>query len=234
MCTMKFHAVAIFYFSLIPISHCFINSASRIDSFLKPAKGKIHYYYNTANQSLFGVKPIDGNEWPHKFPAKDHCSKCGLCETSFVTQVSNACAFLNEGMKRIDLMEPSIHDGNERTDTHFGVMTQPIRLVKGTSPKSQWTGVVTSIALSMLETKQVDAVVCIAAAEDDNFGAGQPIIAKTPEQVLRGRGVKPSLAPSLQVLDEIQNDDSIQKLLFCGVGCAVQGKDINNPDFCLF
>ena len=219
MCSIKFNTVASLFFSLIPICHCFINSSLRIESYL--TKAKIH---DTAKQSLFGVKPIDGNEWPHKFPAKEHCSKCGLCETSFVTQVSDACAFLNEGMKRIDWMEPLVH-GNERSDAHFGVMTQPIRLVKGTSPESQWTGVVTSIALSMLETKQVDAVVCIAAAsDDDDFGAGQPIIAKTPEQVLRGRGVKPSLAPSLQVLDEIQNDDSIQRLLFCGVGCAVQGK----------
>ena len=31
-----------------------------------------------------------------------------------------------------------------------------------------------------------------------------------------------ALAPSLRVLDEIQKDTSITRLLFCGVGCAVQ------------
>jgi hypothetical protein len=40
--------------------------------------------------------------------------------------------------------------------------------------------------------------------------------------VKRGRGVKPALAPSLRVLDEIRRDKSIRRLLFCGVGCAVQ------------
>lgn len=31
-----------------------------------------------------------------------------------------------------------------------------------------------------------------------------------------------ALAPSLNVLDEIKADKSIHRLLFCGVGCAVQ------------
>jgi hypothetical protein len=39
-------------------------------------------------------KPIDPSGWPEKFPAKEHCSKCGLCETTFVSHVTDACAFL--------------------------------------------------------------------------------------------------------------------------------------------
>jgi coenzyme F420-reducing hydrogenase beta subunit len=80
--------------------------------------------------------------------------------------------------------------------------------------------------LSMLESKMVDAVVCIANGDIDNplsWSYPKPILARTPEDVLRGRGVKPALAPSLQVLDDIKKDNSIRKLLFCGVGCAVQG-----------
>ena len=34
--------------------------------------------------------------------------------------------------------------------------------------------------------------------------------------------MKPSLCPSLEILDEVQADQSIRRLLFCGVGCAVQ------------
>ena len=92
--------------------------------------------------------------------------------------------------------------------------------------EAQWTGVVTSIAVSLLESGQVDAVVCIVNNNsNDNTGwcNPEPIVARTTEQVLRGRGVKPALAPSLRVMDEIQKDKSIRKLLFCGVGCAVQG-----------
>jgi len=186
------------------------------------------------------AKPIDPQGWPERYPAKELCSKCGLCETSFVTEVKNACAFIGPGMARIDNMEKEIHgrrrDRNSLSksfspstadEDRFGVLHEPIRLAKGNKIEdAQWTGVVTGIAISMLECDQVDAVVCIAngGSSDNNnsFGCPEPILARTTDDVLRGRGVKPSLAPSLRVLDEIQNDPSIQRLLFCGVGCAVQ------------
>ena len=120
-------------------------------------------------------------------------------------------------------------------EARFGVLHQPVRLVRGVNmPDAQWTGSVTSIALAMLESGQVDAVVCVAASggagssssaslvPSAEWSEPQPILARTAEDVLRGRGVKPALAPSLRVLDEIRRDKSIRKLLFCGVGCAVQ------------
>jgi len=49
-----------------------------------------------SQSSLHSTKPqpIDPSGWPEKFPAKEHCSKCGLCETTFVSHVTDACAFL--------------------------------------------------------------------------------------------------------------------------------------------
>ena len=44
--------------------------------------------------------------WPQAFPAKDLCSNCGLCLTSQVRHVKEACAFLGDGMSRIETMEP--------------------------------------------------------------------------------------------------------------------------------
>eukprot|EP00559_Dactyliosolen_fragilissimus_P006155 CAMPEP_0184870510 /NCGR_PEP_ID=MMETSP0580-20130426/37721_1 /TAXON_ID=1118495 /ORGANISM="Dactyliosolen fragilissimus" /LENGTH=511 /DNA_ID=CAMNT_0027372605 /DNA_START=289 /DNA_END=1824 /DNA_ORIENTATION=+ len=221
-------------------------------------------------------QPINIKNWPQSFPAKEHCSKCGLCETSYVSKVMDSCAFLGEGMARIDALEERVHgrrrmisrveeimpfptflskiqpknsyySGDDtgmntlsasREEGRFGVIHDdyPIQLVKGKDELgAQWTGCVTGIALTMLESKMVDAVVCIASDDhDDNDSTGRaldtglewseprPILARTVEEVLRGRGVKPALAPSLKVLDEIRNDASIQKLLFCGVGCAVQ------------
>jgi len=190
--------------------------------------------------------PIDGSLWPDRFPAQEHCSRCGLCETSFVSKVTDACAFLGEGMARMDSMEAKVHgrtrelddlawssssstdsSSSQKDEGRFGVLQEPIQLAKGTETKAQWTGCVTGIALSMLESNMVDAVVCIANQNDDDssgssWAVPEPILARTPKEVLRGRGVKPALAPSLKVLDEIKNDRTIQKLLFCGVGCAVQ------------
>ncbi|CAJ1944443.1 unnamed protein product [Cylindrotheca closterium] len=199
----------------------------------------------TANsyESSSNAIPIDGSMWPDRFPAQDHCSRCGLCETSFVSKVTDACAFLGEGMARMDSMEPKVHGRSRVLDDlawsssadysssikdegRFGVLQEPIQLAKGTETQAQWTGCVTGIALAMLESNMVDAVVCIASQNDDSSASSwavpEPILARTSEEVLRGRGVKPALAPSLKVLDQIKNDSTIQKLLFCGVGCAVQ------------
>ncbi|KAL7533588.1 hypothetical protein ACHAXR_005331 [Thalassiosira sp. AJA248-18] len=180
-----------------------------------------------------------------KFPAKNHCSKCGLCETTYVTHVTDACAFLGEGMKRnIDGLEESVHGRVRKLDdmvwegagaemaeeARFGVMHRPMTLARGKKIQgAQWTGAVTGIAVSMLEAGMVDAVVCIASKEDNGDGNEEggwsnpePILARTVDEVLRGRGVKPALAPSLRILDELKNSPDIKKLLFCGVGCAVQ------------
>lgn len=189
-------------------------------------------HYSTAT-------PIDPSGWPDRFPAKEHCSKCGLCETSFVSKVTEACAFLDEGMARMDKMEEMYHgrqrkrsgmapsfseqDESLAEEARFGVLHRPVTLAKGTVKNAQWTGCVTGIALSAIESGMVDAVVCISSQEGGKWSSPEPIIAKTKEDVLKGRGVKPALAPSLRVLDEIKSDSSIENLLFCGVGCAVQG-----------
>ena len=47
--------------------------------------------------------------------------------------------------------------------------------------------------------------------------------------MLQGRRVKPSLCPSLEVLDEVAADATITRLLFCGVGCAVQALRALDP-----
>lgn len=150
------------------------------------------------------------------------------------------------GMPKLDQLEVAVHGRSRNVDSivwsspnnvnvgiadeaRFGVMYEPVRLARGIGmPGAQWTGVVTSIALAMLEAGQVDAVVCIAA--DSDWSSPIPILAKTIDDVLRGRGVKPALAPSLKVLDEIKNDHSIKRLLFCGVGCAVQAFRVIQDD----
>ena len=216
----------------------------RRDSRLRLAAERERNHENVdggTSSSKRSPKPIDPLGWPMKFPAKEYCSKCGLCETSFVRDVKEACAFLADGMSQIDRLEPLVHNGrsrnlNDQDELRFGVLYEPIQLVRGKRlAGAQWTGAVTSIALSLLESKEVDAVVCIANGgndddgDDDKVGNAkkdwcipEPIVARTVQDVLRGRGVKPALAPSLRVLDEIQNDPTIQRLLFCGVGCAVQ------------
>ena len=154
--------------------------------------------------------------------------------------------------RNIDGLEATVHAGRTRNlqdmvwdrgassttcssadEARFGVLYRPMMLARGKGiPNAQWTGCVTGIAISMLEAGMVDAVVCIASKDTSNDEDGngrsngwsnpEPILARSVSEVLRGRGVKPALAPSLRVLDELKESPDIKKLLFCGVGCAVQ------------
>ena len=57
--------------------------------------------------------PLDDPDWRTKakpvapgssYPAKEHCSQCGLCDTYFVAHVKEACAFLGEGKRGLFLL----------------------------------------------------------------------------------------------------------------------------------
>ena len=176
------------------------------------------------------VKPITG-PWPKAFPAKELCSNCGLCRSAVgVASVTEACAFLGDGMSRAETLEERVHGRGRRYDVatddlyeaHYGVHEE-IVLARGFQKNAQWTGVSTGVALAWLESGEVDAVVVAGSeAGASGFAAPKPVLCRTPREVLAGRRVKPSLCPSLEVLDEIKDDAAITRLLFCGVGCAVQ------------
>jgi len=67
---------------------------------------------------------------------------------------------------------------------------------------------------------QVDAVLCVASEHDDALSP-RPILARSVQQVLLSRGVKPILTPSLELLP-LLDGSGVSRLLVCGVGCQVQ------------
>ena len=158
------------------------------------------------------------------YPAKEHCSQCGLCDTYYIAHVKDACAFLGDGMSRIETLEPTVHGrgrdlGND--EMRLGVVDEVFyakrnRPVEG----AQWTGIVTSIAIEMLKSGKVEGVVCVAS-DPDNAMHPRPILATTVEEILSSKGVKPALSPNLSVLAEVEAR-GLKRVLFIGVGCAVQ------------
>ena len=95
--------------------------------------------------------PITG-PWPQAFPAKDLCSNCGLCRSTVgVASVTEACAFIGDGMSRAESLEAQVHgrarryDAENLDEAHFGVHEE-IVLARAFLPNSQWTGVATSVA----------------------------------------------------------------------------------------
>lgn len=157
------------------------------------------------------------------YPAKEHCSRCGLCDTYYIAHVKDACAFLESGMARIQDIEQRVHGRSRQMDNsdevRFGVIEQ--MLLARCRPEilgAQWTGIVTQVALAMLESGDVDAVVCVQKGDD---GSPAPVVARTTEEIMASRGVKPTLSPNLSVLATVEALD-VKRLLFIGVGCQVQ------------
>ncbi|GFZ05412.1 coenzyme F420 hydrogenase family [Actinidia rufa] len=159
------------------------------------------------------------------YPAKDQCSRCGLCDTYYIAHVKNACAFLGDGMSRIEGLEPVVHGrgrkGDSLDEVYLGVYEQ-LLYARKTKPVegAQWTGIVTTIAIEMLKAGMVEAVVCVQSDPEDRL-TPRPVLARTPEEVLAAKGVKPTLSPNLNTLALVEAA-GVKRLLFCGVGCQVQ------------
>jgi len=160
------------------------------------------------------------------YPAKEHCSRCGLCDTKHIASVKEACAFLGEGMGRMGALEEVVHgrrrnESAENDEAMFGV-TQDIFYATNTRPQAgvQWTGIVTEMALRALEEGVVEGVICTSAEENDRLAA-KPILATTRDEVLSSGGVKPCYSPTLSVLEEVEAR-GLKRIMFIGVGCQVQ------------
>ncbi|WP_414619266.1 Coenzyme F420 hydrogenase/dehydrogenase, beta subunit C-terminal domain [Calothrix sp. CCY 0018] len=155
-------------------------------------------------------------------PAKELCSECGLCDTYYVHYVKEACAFLNQQIKELEEQSHSRSRNLENSDElYFGVQQEMMAARKKEPiPGAQWTGIVSSIAIKMLESGIVEGVVCVQNTKEDRFQP-MPVIARTAEEILAAKVNKPTLSPNLSVLEQIEKS-GMKRLLVIGVGCQIQ------------
>ncbi|KAL5990228.1 hypothetical protein ACLOJK_011125 [Asimina triloba] len=198
--------------SFLPSSYSFAVRASAASSNEKKGKST-----NVRDDWRKRSRPIPPGG---TYPAKDHCSsrtnhkldfllmslnsQCGLCDTYYIAHVKNACAFLGDGMSRIESLEPLVHgrgrNADSLDDTYFGVHEELLYARKREPVQgAQWTGIVTTIAVEMLKANIVEAVVCVQSDPEDRL-TPMPVLARTPDEVLAARGVKPTLSPNLNTL----------------------------------
>ncbi|MEM7769290.1 MAG: Coenzyme F420 hydrogenase/dehydrogenase, beta subunit C-terminal domain [Cyanobacteria bacterium P01_E01_bin.6] len=155
-------------------------------------------------------------------PAKELCSDCGLCDTYYIHYVKEACAFLNQ---QFPTLEEQAHgrsrDSDNPNEMYFGVHHDMMAARKQAPIEgAQWTGIVSSVAIAMLEKGWVEGVVCVQNTEEDRFQP-MPVIATTADEILAARVNKPTLSPNLSVLEEIEKS-GMKRLLVIGVGCQIQ------------
>lgn len=179
-------------------------------------------------QGLRPAKGLDPSTPLSRYPAKDLCSNCGLCKTSYISSVRTACAFIEKGWSRIAEMEESVHGRKRKLDDedelYFGVMSN-LKYARMTErvEKSAWTGIVTAIAAEAVEQGVVDVVVGVGRRGDGPFERMMPraVVCRTAAEVLAScPGVKPVIADTLSVLEDLGPTD--KRLLFLGVGCQVR------------
>ena len=155
-------------------------------------------------------------------PAKELCSECGLCDTSYIHYVKEACAFLNQ---QFDTLETLVHGRSRQLENpdelYFGVHQDMMQARKDDPLEgAQWTGIVSTIAIEMLDSGKVEGVVCVQNSPDDRF-TPVPVIATTREAILAAKVNKPTLSPNLNILDLVEKS-GLKKLLVIGVGCQIQ------------
>ncbi|MEH2267359.1 MAG: Coenzyme F420 hydrogenase/dehydrogenase, beta subunit C-terminal domain [Nostoc sp.] len=155
-------------------------------------------------------------------PAKELCSECGLCDTYYIHYVKEACAFINQ---QIGELEEETHTRSRHLENpdelYFGVH-QDMMAARKQQPieGAQWTGIVSSIAIEMLNRGLVEGVVCVQNTKEDRFQP-MPVIARTAEEILAARVNKPTLSPNLSVLEQVEKS-GMKRLLVIGVGCQIQ------------
>lgn len=147
------------------------------------------------------------------------CSDCGFCDSSLKQLMSQTCTFVRNQTRAI---EERLHGRSRRPgdEGRFGIyrgmhaarMAQP-------NPHAQWTGMVTALGARLLERGRVDAVITTGAAPGTRFKA-QPVLARTPREVLGTAGNKPCLSPSLKLIDAVR-EQAIKRLAVIGTGCQV-------------
>ncbi|MEO0373436.1 MAG: Coenzyme F420 hydrogenase/dehydrogenase, beta subunit C-terminal domain [Cyanobacteria bacterium P01_A01_bin.17] len=155
-------------------------------------------------------------------PAKALCSDCGLCDTYYIHYVKEACAFLNQQVAELEQQaHGQSRDLDSEDDWYFGVHQQMLTArKKDPIPGAQWTGIVSTIGIEMLNRGLVEGVVCVQNTPEDRFQP-MPVIARTPEDILAARVNKPTLSPNLSILEQIEQS-GLKRLLVIGVGCQVQ------------
>ncbi|QVL47970.1 MAG: Coenzyme F420 hydrogenase/dehydrogenase, beta subunit C-terminal domain [Thiocapsa sp.] len=147
------------------------------------------------------------------------CSDCGFCDSSLKLLMSQTCTFVRNQTRGIEqrLHGRTRHVGEEG---RFGIYRAmyAARMARP-NPHAQWTGMVTALGARLLEQGKVDAVITTAAAPGTRFKA-QPILARTPQEVLATAGNKPCLSPALGLIDAVR-DQGIKRLAVVGTGCQV-------------
>jgi 3,8-divinyl protochlorophyllide a 8-vinyl-reductase (ferredoxin) len=148
------------------------------------------------------------------------CSDCGLCDSFLRPRMAETCLFVHN---RAEQTEERLHGRRRRAgdELRFGIYREMavVRLPRPV-PGAQWTGIVTTLAIRLLERGEVEAVILAGTNPGTRFEP-MPVLARSPAEVSACAGNKPCLSPNLALLDLVR-EAGIRRLAVVGTGCQVQ------------
>ena len=87
------------------------------------------------------------------------------------------------------------------------------------APGAQWSGITTTLAARLLETKAIDAVLTVAPDPDDRWKP-LPVIVTDPAQMAACRGMRMGFGPTLALLEPAR-DAGHKRIALIGIPCQV-------------
>ena len=148
------------------------------------------------------------------------CSDCGLCDSYLRPRMAETCLFVRNRMEEV---ERRLHGRlrNPGDEMDFGIFREmAILRMKRPVPNAQWSGMITTLAVRLLERGEVEAVILAGTAQGTRFQP-VPVLARTPEEVRACVGNKPCLSANLSMLDAVR-EAGIKRLAVVGTGCQIQ------------
>lgn len=158
-----------------------------------------------------GVLGLDDEEFP-TVKALSNCTDCDLC-----VKVCPGDEFdIDAANQNLFGKLPDI------TETHGSFLEGLIAYSSNEELRKESTsgGLVSAILLHLLETKQIDGAVVIAA-DPETLWKGKPIIARTPQEIMAAARSKYAISPTNAVFQEIREIEGRYALV--GLPCQIHG-----------
>ena len=147
------------------------------------------------------------------------CTDCGVSRMDDPTLCGRACQFIAPDYAAAELNAHG-RAADPQSDAFFGVI-QSMHRARLTPPRdgAQWTGITTTLAETLLQNGQVDAVLTMVADPNDSW-APRPAIITEPADMADARGMRMGYAPLLALLEPARAAGH-RRLAVIGIPCQI-------------
>ena len=149
------------------------------------------------------------------------CTDCGVSRIGDGKSCGKACQFIQPDYAGLEtVVHGRIADPDKGEEGFFGAYTQMLR-ARMTSPArgAQWTGITSTLAAKLLESRAIEAVLTVAPDPVDKWKP-LPVIVTDPADMARVRGMRMGYAPLLALLEPAQKA-GYKRIALVGIPCQV-------------